>query len=147
MPFCVGRTVDNAGRSTTASVPMTIFTVAMTAPVLPALTMPDTAPSRISRAATRIDESFLRRTAVAAESSIVMTSLACTTSMRDFARVIVGEKFTDAIFLPDEYDRNAVLRSGLNRAFNFDRGRAVTAHRIDCDFYHGHEELIPQRFR
>ena len=60
----------------TGNVPSTSFDVAMTAPVLPALTMADAPPSRIRRAATRIEESRLRRTAVAAASSIVITSLA-----------------------------------------------------------------------
>ena len=64
---------------------MTIFTVAITAPVFPALTTPETVPSRISRAATRIDESFFRRAAVAADSSIVMNFA----GMDDFDRSIV----------------------------------------------------------
>src|SRR5439155_26867454 len=81
LPFCVGSTVESAGRSTTGRVPKTIFTLAITAPVFPALTIPEMPASRMSLAATRIDESLFLRAAVAADSSMVMTSLAWTTSM------------------------------------------------------------------
>src|SRR5258708_3871445 len=53
----------------------------MQAPVLPADTTPCAFPSRTRRHATRMEESFFERTAFAAESSMVMTSLAATISI------------------------------------------------------------------
>ena len=50
--------------------------VAMTAPVFPADTTPSAIPSRIKREATLMEESFLVLTALAAESSMVMNSVA-----------------------------------------------------------------------
>ena len=61
---------------------------------------------------------------------------------RKTGRVVLCQKLADAILLPDQNDRNAVLRSGLDGPFNFDCGRVVAAHRIDCDFDVGHEELF-----
>jgi hypothetical protein len=58
----------------------------------------------------------------------------------------VAQEFPDAILLPDKNNRHAVLSSGLHRPFDFDRRSAVTAHRIDCDFYAGHEDLFLSGF-
>ena len=81
LPVSVGKAVANAGRSMPGTTPWTIFAVAMTAPVLPAETTPWAWPSRTKRQATRMEESFLLRSDLPAESSIVTTSLACTTVM------------------------------------------------------------------
>ena len=63
LPLSVGKIPARAGRSTDGSVPRMSLAVAMTAPVLPALTSPCALPSRTRRAATLTDESRLRRTA------------------------------------------------------------------------------------
>ena len=71
----------SAGRSTPGTTPCTILAVAITAPVLPADTKPWADPSRTSREATRMELSRLARNALAALSSMVTRSLACTISM------------------------------------------------------------------
>src|SRR5215469_4095353 len=81
VPSAVGKTAASAGRSTPGSAPNTILAVAIAAPVLPALTKPLATPSRTRRTPTRMLESRLERTACAALSSIVITSLAWTISM------------------------------------------------------------------
>jgi hypothetical protein len=75
-PVCVGSADAKAGRSTPRTMPWMIFAVAITAPVFPDDTTPCAMPFSISREATLMEESFLVRTALAAESSIVMNSLA-----------------------------------------------------------------------
>jgi len=60
---------------------LTVFAVAITAPVLPADTKPCTTPSRTRREATRMELSRLDRMARAALSSMVTTSEACITWM------------------------------------------------------------------
>ena len=72
----VGKAPASAGRSTPGTTPCTILAVAITAPVLPADTNPCATPSRTRREATRMELSRFERTARAALSSIVMTSLA-----------------------------------------------------------------------
>ena len=81
VPLRVGKAEASAGRSTPGTMPCTILAVAMTAPVLPADTNPCASPSRTSREATRMELSRLERTALAALSSMVTRSLACTISM------------------------------------------------------------------
>ena len=85
VPFALGKTAASAGRSTPGSAPRTILAVAMAAPVLPAVMNPAAWPSRTRRNPTRMEESRLERTAVAAFSCIPMTSVAFTTSMGRFA--------------------------------------------------------------
>jgi hypothetical protein len=55
---------------------------------------------------------------------------------------VLFKKRPDAVFLTHENDGNTVLRGGLNGTLNFDCGRMVAAHRIDCDLEVGHEELF-----
>jgi hypothetical protein len=62
-PLVVGMIVARAGRSTPASMPSTIFAVAMAAPVLPAVKKPAARPSRTILRPTRMEESRLLRTA------------------------------------------------------------------------------------
>ena len=81
VPIAVGNMAANAGRSTPGIAPSTIFAVAMAAPVLPAVMKPEARRSRTRRTPTRMDESRLARTACTALSCMLMTSLACTTSM------------------------------------------------------------------
>src|SRR2546425_597149 len=80
-PFRLGTTAHKAGRSTPSRTPQVILTVAITAPVFPALTTPEARPSRTRVAATLMEESFLRRNAVTGDSSIPTASLACTISI------------------------------------------------------------------
>ncbi len=61
--------------------PMTIFAVAIAAPVLPAETKPSANPSATSRAPMRSELFFLRRTEVATGSSMPITSAASMNSM------------------------------------------------------------------
>ena len=56
--------------------------IAIKAPVLPALTQASTVPFSIRSIATLIDESFLCRSAVEGESSILMTSDECVIEIR-----------------------------------------------------------------
>src|SRR5919197_330802 len=79
-PDFVGKSAASAGRSTPGSIPMTIFAVAIAAPVLPAETKPSACPSATRRAPTLIELRRLRRTAVATASSIRMTSGASASS-------------------------------------------------------------------
>src|SRR5215213_1252861 len=80
-PDFEGSIAASAGRSTPGSMPMTIFAVAIAAPVLPAETKPSAWPSATSRAPTRMELLRLRRTAVATASSIEMNSGASTNQM------------------------------------------------------------------
>jgi hypothetical protein len=66
-----------AGRSTPGSTPMTNMEMAMAAPVFPADTNAAASRSRTSSAATRRDESRLRRSAWEGVSAIVTTCEAC----------------------------------------------------------------------
>ena len=83
----VGNTAARAGRSTPGRAPSTLLAVAMAAPVLPAVTKPWAAPSRTRRKPTCIEESRLARTACAAFSCMLMTSLAWTISMGNSAAI------------------------------------------------------------
>src|SRR5262245_5461999 len=78
----VGSTDTSAGRSIPGSVRSTKCAVAMRAPVSPALTAASASPLLTRSMATRIDESFLRLTAVAGDSSMATTSAACRTRTR-----------------------------------------------------------------
>src|SRR5579883_3069353 len=75
-----GSGVAMHGRATLGRRPMRSRAAAMVAPVLPALTMADALPSRTSSATRTREESFLRRTACPASSSIPMTSVHATSS-------------------------------------------------------------------
>ena len=77
----VGNAPASAGRSTDGSVPSTKRATVITAPVFPALTSASAWPSRTSFAATCTELSFFRRKACEGESSIVITSVAFTTSI------------------------------------------------------------------
>src|SRR5439155_3696087 len=57
LPCEVGKTAASAGLSTPCNIPSTIFTVVITAPVLPALITPSAFPGCTRRAATRMEES------------------------------------------------------------------------------------------
>src|SRR5437867_3998069 len=72
-----GTTAAMAGRSTPGSTPITNMAMAMAAPVLPADTKADASPSLTSWAATRRDESRLRRSACEALSPMLTTWEAC----------------------------------------------------------------------
>ncbi len=84
-PFFVGSCAAIAGRSMPGSVFSTKRAMPISAPVLPADTHPCATPSLTRLIATRIDESFLRRSASAGGSSISITSLAACTRMRSRA--------------------------------------------------------------
>ena len=71
-----------AGLSTPSIVFRINRAIAIKAPVLPALTQASTVPFSIRSIATLIDESFLCRSAVEGESSILMTSDACVIEIR-----------------------------------------------------------------
>jgi len=75
-----GIMVAMAGRATPEIRPMRSRALAMTAPVLPALTMAAALPSRTASAARTIDASFLRRTPCKGSSPMSMTSVAGQTS-------------------------------------------------------------------
>ena len=79
-PF-VGIMAASAGRSTPGSVPITIFAVAIAAPVFPAETKPSARPSLTSFVPILKELFFLRRTAFATASSIAITSAASTNSI------------------------------------------------------------------
>ncbi len=79
-PFWLGSAVAIAGRSIPSSVFNTKREMAISAPVLPALTTASARPSLTRLAATRIEESRLPRSATATGSSIATTSLAATSS-------------------------------------------------------------------
>ena len=80
----------------------------MAAPVLPAETKPCARPSRTRRLATRIELSRLARTALAALSSMVTRSLACTISMgRDAAALVARQFLAESILSPDQDDLDA----------------------------------------
>ena len=105
VPLSVGKAEASAGRCTPRIMPWIIFAVAMTAPVLPAETKPCAPPSRTRRAATWIDEFFLVRTALAAESSMVMTSAAWRISMGKRVGAGMRRQFlADHVFLADQDD-------------------------------------------
>ena len=69
-----------AARSTPVSVFSTKCDIAVSAPVLPALTQATARPSFTTSMAMRIDECFLRRMASRGDSPMVTTSLAGTIS-------------------------------------------------------------------
>jgi hypothetical protein len=81
-PFSFGSTEAIAGRSMPSSVFSTKREIAISAPVLPALTQASARSSFTRLTATRIDESRLPRSACAGGSSISTTSSACTTCSR-----------------------------------------------------------------
>ena len=81
LPLRVGKAEASAGRSTPGNMPCTILAVAMTAPVLPAETTHCASPVFTRREATRMELSFLARTALPALSSIVICSEAWRISM------------------------------------------------------------------
>ena len=72
----LGSTVAMAGRSMPGSVFSTNREIAISAPVLPALTQAWAAPDFTRLTATRMDESFLKRKACAGGSSMPTTSVA-----------------------------------------------------------------------
>jgi len=82
-PVELGIGVASAGLSTPGSVPSTILAVAMAAPVLPAVTNPATFAFAHQLQPTRIELSFLVRTACTAFSSIPMRSEAWWMTMAD----------------------------------------------------------------
>ena len=84
-PLRVGSCEAIAGRSTPGSVFRTKREIAIRAPVLPAETQASARPSFTRLIATRIDESFFRRSASAGGSCISTTSDAGSTARRDFA--------------------------------------------------------------
>ena len=80
-PFFAGSCDAIAGRSMPGRVFSTNLAIAISAPVFPAETQACAAPALTRLIATRIDESFLRRSASAGGSSMSTTSLAgCTTT-------------------------------------------------------------------
>jgi len=80
-PFSVGSTVMIAGRSTAPVRPRTKIAPAITAPLLPAETMPQASPRRTISKQSRMELSFLRRIAWPGWSSISTTSVAFRTAM------------------------------------------------------------------
>jgi len=66
--------------------------------------------------------------------------------MYDFDRqtrgIVLLKLRVDSVFLADENDGNAVLSGRLYGAVDFNGGRVIPAHRIDCDFEIRHEELF-----
>ncbi len=75
-PVAVGMRAPTGGRSTPAMVRRKTSEAAITAPVLPALMKASTSPALSRFTPTTMDESRLRRTAVAGASPISITSLA-----------------------------------------------------------------------
>ena len=75
-PRGLGSTAASAGRSTPATVPITILAATMAAPVLPALTMAWARPSLTSSAQRRSEERRFLRIGVIAGSSMPTTSSA-----------------------------------------------------------------------
>jgi hypothetical protein len=76
-PRRVGKNDAIAGRSMPGSVLNTIFAVAISAPVLPAETMPCASPAATASMARRMLELRPLRSAVEGLSSLVMTSVVC----------------------------------------------------------------------
>ena len=85
-PFWFGMTPAIAGRSIPSSVFRTKRAIAISAPVLPALTQTSALPSLTRLIATRIDEFRLPRSATITGSCISTTSSACTISTDDGSR-------------------------------------------------------------
>jgi hypothetical protein len=61
---------------------------------------------------------------------------------RQTVRVVFLKGCADSVFLTDQHNRDTELSSRLDRALDFDCGRVIAAHRINCDFVVGHEELF-----
>ena len=114
LPFCVGRTVESAGRSTTGRVPTTNFAVAITAPVLPALTTPETLPSRIRCAQHGSKNPSCGGRPSTAESSMVTTSLAWTISIGKPAASCLSSRGThaDPPGRPERWGRRTAQQPG-----------------------------------
>ena len=116
------------------SAPSTILAVAIAAPVFPAVTNPAARPSRTSRRPTRMDESRLARMASTALSSMVMTSLACTTSMGRRGGQAIARQFRAHHRLrSDQQYANAMMPRSQHCAFDLRLRRLVGPHRIQCD--------------
>ena len=81
-PFSVGRAEMMAGRSIPGRVFSTNRAIAISAPVLPALTHASAVPSRTRSSTTRMDESRFDRRTWEGESSISTLCEACRTEMR-----------------------------------------------------------------
>ena len=132
-PFRVGSCEAIAGRSTPGSVFSTNREIAISAPVLPAETQASARPSLTRLIATRIDESFLRRSASAGGSCISTTSDAASTAMRAFAGDLIFA--SAAVSGLEQADRDhAGLGHGLEELDcrgQRDGRTVVPSHRID----------------
>ena len=86
-----------------------------------------------------MEESRLARTACTALSSMVMTSLAWTTSMGRPAATGVALQFgADDVLRADQKDADVVVPRRLNRAFDLRLRRPVGTHRVQgYDAWHG----------
>ena len=118
-----------AGRLTPLIRPMRSSADAIVAPVLPAEIIADAWPSRTASAARTRVESFLRRTARPASSSISMTSLASSSGRSPMS----ARSFRSG--RPDQQDRCAFSR-GRTGAGDDRAGRVVAAHGVDRDRQH-----------
>ena len=109
----------SAGRSTPGSSPSTILAVTIAAPVLPAVTKPATFFSRTSFRPTRIELSFLVRTACAAFSSMPIRLRGV---MDDDRQVFVFEMLVQQIaelaFRPNQMHPHRKRAAGFNGAAN-----------------------------
>src|SRR3989304_5799010 len=136
-----------AGRSTPGSTPSTNIPLAMAAPVLPAETKAPASPSLTSSAATRSDESRLRRTACEADSPMPITWDAWwivrgrpeargrggSRSVGGWAAAEAGDLALDGGLVADESDGQTVLPGRGDCSFH-DYGRAVVSpHGVDGD--------------
>ena len=134
-PRLFGSTTAMAGRSTPGSTPIVNMAMAMAAPVFPAEMNADASPSRTSEAATRIDESRLRRRAWDGCSPISTTWEACRTVMGSAPDPVAGELALDDRPVADQDDVETVLAGGGDRPLAIDGHAAVPAHRVDGDLH------------
>src|SRR6185503_17379805 len=129
----LGSSAAIAGRSMPGSVFSTKREMAISAPVLPALTQACAAPLFTRLMATRIEESFLKRSACTGGSSIATTWLAACTRTRAGAaarRELGLERLGHAD--QDQVDVGGA-REQPERGGDRHAGTVVAPHAVDCD--------------
>ena len=133
-PRLLGSTTAMAGRSTPGSTPIVNIAMAMAAPVFPAEMNAAASPSRTSEAATRIEESRLRRRACEGCSPDSTTWEACRTVIgKGLAPLWRASSRSTCGLVADEDDLDAVLAAARDRPLDADGDAAVPSHRVDGD--------------
>ena len=134
--WLVGMRAPTGGRSTPGIVRRVTSDAAITAPVLPALMKASTSPALSRFTPTTMDESRLRRIAVAGASPISITSLACADLQPVAGRVGKTRQLgLDPLRVADQDDANVVVpvKQSSDRPLDLDGRGTVGAHRVQRD--------------